>query len=94
MKIVCNDVQAGIDRLPNLQVLLMSNNKVKDWSEIERLSGNPKLEDLLLMGNPLTPATGTPEYRIEADPLALASVLTNPVTEHLLICFMDGLAGT
>jgi len=90
---ICDGVQAGIDRLPNLQVLLMSNNRVKDWSEIERLSGNAKLEDLLLMGNPLTPATGTPEYRIEADPHALASVLATPLTEQLVICSVDGLAG-
>ncbi len=59
-------MQTGIDRLPNLRVLLMSNNKLKDWSEVERLSGNGKLEELLLMGNPLAPPTGTPEYRIEA----------------------------
>lgn len=59
-------VQAGIDRLPNLRMLLMSNNKIRDWSEVERLSGNVKLEELLLMGNPMTPATGTAEYRIEA----------------------------
>ena len=63
-----HDMQAGIDRLPNLRVLLMSNNKIKDWSEVERLSGNAKLEELLLMGNPLVPATGTSEYRIEAKP--------------------------
>lgn len=47
----------------------MSNNKIKDWTEVERLNGNSKLEELLLMGNPLTPATGTPEYRIEAGAL-------------------------
>lgn len=62
-------MQAGIDRLPNLRVLLMSNNRIKDWSEVDRLSGNIKLEELLLMGNPLAPATGTPEYRIEVDTL-------------------------
>lgn len=59
-------VQVGIERLPNLRMLFMSNNRVKDWAEVERLSGNTKLEELLLMGNPLTPPTGTPEYRLEA----------------------------
>lgn len=59
-------VQVGIERLPNLRVLFMSNNRVKDWAEVERLSGNTKLEELLLIGNPLTPPTGTPEYRLEA----------------------------
>ena len=44
----------------------MSNNKVRDWSEVDRLSSSTKLEELLLMGNPLTPATSTPEYRMEA----------------------------
>ena len=31
----------------------MSNNKVKDWVEFERLKELPLLEDLLFVGNPL-----------------------------------------
>ena len=62
----CFNVQAGIERLPNLRILLMSNNRVKDWSEVDRLGANSKLEELLLMGNPLIPVPGTPEYRTEA----------------------------
>ena len=54
----------------------MSNNRIKDWSEVERLSGNIKLEELLLMGNPLTPATGTSEYRTEANTVFSTLVTT------------------
>lgn len=57
--------QAGIEKLSNLRVLLMSNNRVKDWAEIEKLAGNTKLEELLFIGNPLVPMPGTPEYRLE-----------------------------
>ena len=77
-----HDLQGGIDRLPNLRILFISNNKIKDWSEVERLSGNVKLEELLLMGNPLTPATGTSEYRTEAN-----TIYSNLATScSVLIC--------
>ncbi len=58
-------VQAGIEKLVNLRVLWMSNNKVKDWGELDRLAANVRLEELLLIGNPLNPTPGSPEYRIE-----------------------------
>ena len=45
--------QAGIDKLNNLRVLFMSNNKIAAWSDIDRLAPLDKLEDLLLVGNPL-----------------------------------------
>ncbi len=57
--------QAGVKKLLNLRVLLMSNNKVKDWAEISKLGSNAKLEELLLIGNPLVPMPGSPEYRLE-----------------------------
>ncbi|BDA45002.1 Dynein light chain 1, axonemal [Coccomyxa sp. Obi] len=56
---------AGIEKLVNLRVLWMSNNKVKDWAELDRLAANVRLEELLLIGNPLNPTPGSPEYRIE-----------------------------
>ncbi|CAL8469249.1 g8790 [Coccomyxa elongata] len=55
----------GIEKLLNLRVLWMSNNKVKDWAELDRLAANVRLEELLLIGNPLNPTPGSPEYRIE-----------------------------
>ena len=45
--------QTGLEKLPKLRVLFVSNNKVKDWQEVERLAALPALEELLLVGNPL-----------------------------------------
>lgn len=60
---------AGIDKLGNLRVLYLSNNKIKDWAEVDRLAGVETLEELLLVGNPLYEefkANGEiPAYRIE-----------------------------
>jgi dynein light chain 1 len=33
--------------------LYISNNKIKDWKELERLKACPELEDILLIGNPI-----------------------------------------
>lgn len=54
--------QAPADKLPNLRVLLASNNRVTAWAEVERLAVLPALTSLLLAGNPL--AT---EYRDRGD---------------------------
>lgn len=43
----------GIEELHHLQVLYISNNKISDWEEIDRLSGLMYLTDILLIGNPL-----------------------------------------
>lgn len=47
----------------------MSNNKIKDWSEIERLAVLENLEELLLVGNQLyndyKDAGDIAPYRIE-----------------------------
>lgn len=62
--------QAGVERLSKLRVLYLSNNKLKDLSELDRLAGLAALEDLLLVGNPLyveqskDPAT-LAAYRVE-----------------------------
>ncbi len=48
----------------------MSNNKVRDWAELDRLAANACLEELLLLGNPFNPAPGTPEYRMEVKIIA------------------------
>lgn len=47
------DRLAGIEKCAKLRVLFASNNKIKDWAEVDRLTGLPELEDLLLVGNPL-----------------------------------------
>jgi len=44
---------SGITCLKNLRILYMSNNKVKDMTEFERLTELPNLEDLHFVGNPL-----------------------------------------
>lgn len=60
---------SGIEKLVNLRILYMSNNKIKDWAEVERLAPLEKLEELLLVGNPLyndyKDANDTAAYRIE-----------------------------
>ncbi len=62
-------MQAGIEKLAKLKVLFMSNNKVKDWSEVDRLVACESLEDLLLVGNPIyneyKDNNATADYRIE-----------------------------
>lgn len=42
-------LQAGIEKCANLRVLFISNNKLKDWAELERLGGLSGLEELLLV---------------------------------------------
>lgn len=46
-------------------MLYVSNNRIRDWAEVDRLAACASLEDVVLMGNPLTPAPGTEEYRAE-----------------------------
>ena len=47
----------------------MSNNRVKDWGEVDRLTALPALEELLLVGNPLhtdfKDRGALPEFRLE-----------------------------
>jgi dynein light chain 1 len=62
-------VQGGIEKLVNLRVLYISNNKIAALGDIEKLAPLEKLEDLLLVGNPLyneyKDAGNLAEYRIE-----------------------------
>lgn len=59
----------GIEKLTNLRVLYLSNNKIAAMNEIDKLSQLEKLEELLLVGNPLYDdykgANNLSEYRIE-----------------------------
>eukprot|EP00879_Flechtneria_rotunda_P013852 GHRR01014468.1.p1 GENE.GHRR01014468.1~~GHRR01014468.1.p1 ORF type:complete len:201 (+),score=67.83 GHRR01014468.1:606-1208(+) len=60
---------SGVEKLQQLRVLYLSNNKIKDWTEIDRLAALEKLEDLLLVGNPIyneyRDSNTTPGYRVE-----------------------------
>ncbi len=42
----------GLSNLQNLEVLYMSNNKIKDFGEMAKLASLPKLRDVLFIGNP------------------------------------------
>ena len=48
-----------------LRVFFASNNRIKDWADIDVLAKCSALRELVLMGNPIFPAPGTPEYRTE-----------------------------
>lgn len=62
-------LQAGIEKCPRLRVLYASNNRIRDWGEVDRLASLPELEDLLLTGNPLQTEArdsgGLGAYRLE-----------------------------
>merc|ERR1719316_1215209 len=55
---------AGIEKLVNLQVIYMSNNKIDKWPEVERLQALPKLRELNLVNNPIYNANAD-NWRIE-----------------------------
>ena len=60
----------NIDKLPKLRVLYMSNNKLENFKELDKLAGLQSLAELLLVGNPLHASAEKPdelgcEYRIE-----------------------------
>lgn len=46
-------LQTGLEKMSKLRVIYASNNKIREWAEIERLKMLPALEELLLAGNPL-----------------------------------------
>lgn len=37
-------MQGGIEKVPHLRVLYMSNNKLKDWAELDKLTALVDLE--------------------------------------------------
>lgn len=43
----------GLQSCIRLQVLFMSNNRVKSWDEVGRLAQLQELKNLLLLGNPI-----------------------------------------
>ena len=56
-----------MEKLTNLTTLYLSNNRVKEWAEIERLAPLEQLSDLLLIGNPIYNEfkENVADYRIE-----------------------------
>lgn len=43
----------GLTSCIKLHTLYISNNKIKSWEEVGRLSGLPEIKNLLLQGNPV-----------------------------------------
>ena len=43
----------GVQQLTKLRVLYASNNKIEDFDELNKLTELSKLEELLLVGNPI-----------------------------------------
>lgn len=69
--------QSGIEKAQKLRVLMLSNNKISGFGEIDKLSSLPCLEDLLLVGNPLynqhRDQDNIAGYRIQVGAIAAAS---------------------
>lgn len=55
----------GLSACQNLSVLYLSNNNIKAWSELDKLTANPALRDLLLTGNPIYEEFEAEQCRIE-----------------------------
>lgn len=51
--------------LKKLKVLYISNNLIKDWSEFNRLQELETLEDLVVVGNPISEGMDEPTWRAE-----------------------------
>lgn len=68
---------SGINILRNLTTLYMSNNKISNWSEIQKLvffifiqSALPNLRDVLFTGNPIYDGMSKEEARLKVLKLA------------------------
>jgi dynein light chain 1 len=54
----------GLNCCTKLETLFISNNKLKDMSEIKRLSLNPQMANINLVGNPIYENVNKPEIRL------------------------------
>lgn len=55
----------GIGCLSNLTTLYLSNNKITNWAELEKLTPMDNLRDLLMSGNPIYEGLTKEEARLE-----------------------------
>ncbi|XP_061387646.1 dynein axonemal light chain 1-like [Musca vetustissima] len=55
----------GLTALKKLKVLYISNNLIKDWSEFNRLQELETLEDLVVVGNPISEGMDEATWRAE-----------------------------
>ncbi|XP_011177877.1 dynein axonemal light chain 1 [Zeugodacus cucurbitae] len=55
----------GLSALKALKVLYISNNLIKDWSELTRLQELEALEDLVVVGNPISEGMDEATWRAE-----------------------------
>ena len=55
----------GLSSLSNLEVLYLSNNSISKWEELEKLSANTELKDILLVGNPIYDDISPEEARLK-----------------------------
>lgn len=55
----------GLSALKVLKVLYISNNLIKDWSELTRLQELEALEDLVVVGNPISEGMDEATWRAE-----------------------------
>ena len=55
----------GINCCPNLTTLYVSNNQIKQWSELDKLQGLANLRDVLFTGNPIYDEVPKEQIRIE-----------------------------
>ena len=54
----------GLSCCPKLEVLFISNNKIKDLVELRKLSQNPSLANLTLVNNPINDNVARSEMRL------------------------------
>jgi dynein light chain 1 len=55
----------GLSCCPNLTTLYISNNQLKQWSELDKLAGLANLRDVLFVGNPIYDDMAKEAARIE-----------------------------
>uniref|UniRef100_A0A1A9WA46 Dynein axonemal light chain 1 n=1 Tax=Glossina brevipalpis TaxID=37001 RepID=A0A1A9WA46_9MUSC len=55
----------GLSALKNLRVLYISNNLIKDWTEFNRLQELEALEELVVVGNPISEGMDETTWRSE-----------------------------
>jgi len=55
----------GINCCSNLTTLYVSNNQIKQWSELDKLQGLANLRDVLFTGNPIYDEVPKEQIRIE-----------------------------